>query len=212
MSNQACLFAEETPAPYNPLNDTKDARTKTLFIAGAAYRIPVFWMFCFAEEDFVEVPLSESKFSTLVAPTEAVRRRLDARDTLARDFFPDHADLWLRWRRVIESIDRSFLKLDPYELWMLCKTEGHLDAELRLALEWFTCRDDYEFTSLLNLAGIEDYDDATRRMLFDEEHSSPERFLIGWLEIDEPKAKTRSNVGRAARKPRHGRRPGNGKD
>ena len=36
------------------------------------------------------------------------------------------------------------------------------------------------------LAGIEDYDDKERRILFDPEEACVERFLIGWFEMDEP--------------------------
>jgi len=79
--------------------------------------------FCFAKEDLVDVQLSKSKFSTLIAPLPNVRQRLLERDKLAREVFPDSADLWSGWRTVIDSVDRAYLKLDPYELWMLCKDE-----------------------------------------------------------------------------------------
>jgi len=200
MSNQACLFAEDTPAPYNPAKPMKTGG-RFLDIAGAAYQIPVFWMFCFEEEDFVVVRLPRKQsFSTLVAPMKKVRQRLAERDELARGFFPDAAEMWSSWRKTIEAVDRRYLKLDVCEIWVLYKNAKELEKEMKLALDWFDCKDDYEFTSLLNVAGIEDYDDKTRRVLFDENRWCLEKFLIGWFETIQPKSKARSVKKRTGKK------------
>lgn len=118
MSNQACLYAEDTPSGYNPEAKGHEPQANTLFVAGAAYQIPVYWLFCFdSNTDFVEVKLSDGEYSTLVSPVPAVRKRLAQRDALARALFPEYVADWERWRRVVESVDRQYLKLDPYELW-----------------------------------------------------------------------------------------------
>jgi hypothetical protein len=203
MSNKACLFAEDTPAPYNPAATKKDPQAHSVFIAGAAYQIPVFWLFCFEEEDFVVVRLSRKEsFSTLVAPMEKVRWRLAERDKLARDFFPEAAEIWSGWRKTIEAIDRSYLKLDVCEIWVLYKNAKELEGEMQLALDWFDCQEDYEFTSLLGLAGIDDYDDKTRRILFDEKRWCLEKFVIGWYETIQPQSRPRPAKGRVGKKPK----------
>ena len=200
MSNQACLFAEDTPAPHNPAKPM-NARAESVYIAGAAYQIPVFWMFCFEEEDFVNVRLSSRQsFSTLVAPMAKVRPRLQARDALALEYFPDGAEIWSGWRKTIEAVDRRYLKVDTCEIWVLYRDNKHFVQELQLALDWFDKQDDYEFTSLLGLTGIEDYDDRTHRVLFDEKRSCLEKFLIGWYEDIRPKSKARPAKSRTKKK------------
>jgi hypothetical protein len=180
MSNQAILFAEDTPAAYNPEQKGTDRQANTLHIAGAAYQIPVFWLFCFAEEDFVDVHMSQGRFSTLVTNMGQVRRRLTERDTLAREFFPAHAGIWSHWRAVIEAVDRRYLKLDPYEIWLLYKEDYELGGMLYNALDWFDPpHDQRDLDFLLGLAGIEDYSRECRAFPI-KKNECPERFLVGF--------------------------------
>ncbi len=94
------------------------------------------------------------------------------------------------------------MKLDVCEIWVLYKDEKELKGEMQLALDWFDNQDDYEFTSLLKLAGIADYDDATRRILFDEKKWCLEKFLIGWYETRQPQPKAGTATGRTSKKPK----------
>ena len=68
---------------------------------------------------------------------------------------------------------------------MLYQDGDRLTSDLKEALAWFGEQGSWELTSLFKLAGIEDYDEEERRILFDEEESCPEEFLIGWLEIED---------------------------
>src|ERR1051325_639106 len=105
MSNQACLYAGHTPTLFNPDDPlVLDPKDGAFFIAGAAYTIPVFWLFCFDPEDFVTVKTPEDgEMDTFVAETKLVCQRLNKRDTLAREWFPAHSDLWEQWKCVISA-------------------------------------------------------------------------------------------------------------
>jgi hypothetical protein len=186
MSNRACLFAEDTPDAYNPMVEESDEGANTLFVAGAAYQIPVFWLCCFDEENFVDVDLGEDgTLSALVAPMADVRRRLSERHGRVIDLFPAHVAVWKQWRKVIESVDRRFLKLDPCEICILYEDPETLGGEMYEAMEWLDGSGiEAERESLLSLAGIENYDPATRTFSFDEKQECPEKFLFGWLEIE----------------------------
>jgi hypothetical protein len=60
MSIQACLYDGHTPSLTNPADLlTLDPADGAFFIAGAAYTIPAFWLFCFGSEDFVTIRTDE---------------------------------------------------------------------------------------------------------------------------------------------------------
>jgi hypothetical protein len=200
MSNQAFLFAEDTKAAYNP--EAESPAGRPVFIAGAAYQIPAFWLFCFdADGDFAEVHTSAGLFLTVVAPMKAVRERLAARDPLARRLFPKHTEAWDLWRRVVAGVRRRYLKLDPYEIWQLFddETDVPYNAVIGDAVDW-VCgaagladpaaairKTDDDLRSLLSLAGLLGrYDFRRRTVTFDPEAECAERFLYGWYEIKDP--------------------------
>jgi hypothetical protein len=181
MSNQACLFAEDTPAPYDPFSEETDQAANTLQIAGAADQVPAFWLFCFGKGNIVEVESEEGKIPALVSAMSEVRNRLATRDELARDLFPSHATAWEEFRQVVESADRKYLKVDAYEIWVLSEDEREFGRQLKKALNWFDSAKKADLNALLSLAGIVGYDVKTKSFPADED-DEPERFLYGWFE------------------------------
>lgn len=181
MSNQACLFAEDTAAPYNPLAEKRDPLANTVQLAGAAYQIPAFWLFCFDNNDMVEVESEEGKIPSLVCAMSRVRFRLAERDRAASELFPGHTHAWQEFRKAVEAAGRKYLKIDAYEIWMLPEDPRDFVRSLKMALNWFASGDKTDLDALLSLAGIEGYDrEAKTFTVF--EGDDPERYLYGWLE------------------------------
>jgi hypothetical protein len=199
MSNQACLFAEDTKAAYNP--EAESASGRAVHIAAAAYQVPAFWLFCFdSNTDFVEVETSGGSFFTLVAPMSAVRQRLADRGPLARALFPKHAGAWDLWERVVGGVRRRYFKLDPYEIWLLTDEEDDDTVSYNClvsdGLDWVTYaakrespaehirKTDDDLQRLFALAGLYGRYDFRRRIIrFDPKTECAERFLYGWYEI-----------------------------
>jgi hypothetical protein len=181
MSNQACLLADDTPHPPSPEHDD-EPETNRLFVAGCAYQVPVFWLFCFGAEDLTHYEDDEGPVPALIAEMDKVRQRLADRDQRARELFPEHVAIWERWCQAIDAIDRQYLKADVGEIQMLCDDEDELACQLSEALDWFELENDLERDHLLALAGITTYDAKTRTFTFDEANQRAEKFLYGWLE------------------------------
>jgi hypothetical protein len=183
MSNQACLIADDTPHPPAPELDD-DPATNRLFVAGCSGRVPVFWLFCFDTHDLTHYQDDDGPVPALIAEMDKVRQRLADRDAKARELFPQYVAVWEQWRRVIDRIDRQYLKTDFVEVQMLYEDEDELACQLSEALDWFELGSDSERDHLLTLAGITTYDPAARAFTFDEANECAEKFLYGWLEVE----------------------------
>ncbi len=179
MSNQACLFAEDTPTPYDPFAEEDKPGANMLIIAGAAYQVPVFWLACFDQDDIAVIESEEGDIPELVSEMAVVRSRLSEREAMVKDLFPGHAPAWDEFRQAIEGVGQKYLKVDAYEIWLLYEDDefGHL---LRKALNWFRSREEADLEALLSLAGIEAYNNKTKT--FSAGEYAPEAFLYGWLE------------------------------
>jgi hypothetical protein len=171
MSNQACLFAEDTPAPYDPIAEESDPGANTVQVAGAAYQVPAFWLACFDKADIAVVESEEGDIPQLVSEMDRVRPRLAEREAAVKELFPSHVAAWDEFRRAVEAAGRKYLKVDAYEIWMIPKDTSEYGRLLTRALNWF---------ARLSLAGIETYD--TEAKTFSAGDDDPERFLYGGLE------------------------------
>jgi hypothetical protein len=180
MSNQACLFAEDTPAPYDPLAEESEPGANTVQVAGAAYQLPPFWLACFDKGDIAVVESEEGDIPQLVSELDRVRSRLAEREAAVKELFPAHVAAWDKFRRAVEAAGRKFLKVDAYEIWMLSEDDGEFGRQLKKALNWFESRKQADLDALLALAGIEAYDSTTKT--FSAGGDDPERFLYGWLD------------------------------
>lgn len=180
MSNQACLFAEDTASPYDPFAEGDEAGANTLQIAGAAYQIPAFWLACFEKADVAVVASEEGEIPQLVCEMGRVRTRLAEREPAVKELFPGHAGAWDDFRRAVEAAGRKYLKVDASEIWMLHEDDGEFARRLRKALNWFGSRKRADLDALLSLAGIEGYD--SKAKTFSAGADDPELFLCGWLE------------------------------
>jgi hypothetical protein len=180
VSNQACLFAEDTSAPYDPLAEKCDPGANTVQVAGAAYQIPAFWLACFDTADIAVVESEEGDIPQLVSELERVRFRLAEREAAVQELFPAHAAAWDEFRCAVEAAGRKYLKVDTYEIWMLEEDDGEFGRLLKKALSWFRSRTASDLDALLSLAGIEAYDSESKT--FSAGDDDPKRFLYGWLE------------------------------
>ena len=180
MSNKACLLADDTPHPPSPEYDDDPGRNP-LFIAGCAFQVPAFWLFCFDAQDLTHYEDADGPVPTLIAEMDKVRQRLADRDGKARDLFPQHVTVWEEWRKAIDLVDREYLKMDVVELQALCDNEDDLACQLSEALDWFEFGNASELEHLLALAGISTYDATTRTFTSDEKRAPPGKFLCGWL-------------------------------
>jgi hypothetical protein len=180
MSNDACLFAEDTPAPYDPFAEVSELGTNTLQVAGAAYQVPMFWLCCFDKADIAIVKTQEGDIPALVSEMARVRSRLAERDDLVKALFPAYIRAWDEFRKAVDLADRKYLKVDAYEIWML-NEEGEFGRLLKKALNWFRSKKKADQDALLFLAGIEGYDRKTKSFTVPE-NDDPEQFLYGWLE------------------------------
>jgi hypothetical protein len=161
-----------------------EPRAKTVFIAGAAYEVPVFWLFCFDPADLATIESAEGDFPTLVTEMARARARLAARAALAGGLFPAAAGAWEEFRHAVEAAaGRKYLKVDAYEVRMLNADDsrGEFAGLLRRALGWFESGEEASLDALLPLAGIGGYDRESGSFPVSE-NDCPERFLYGWLE------------------------------
>lgn len=181
MSNQACLFAEDTPDPYDPFAEDPDPRANTLSVAGASCQVPAFWLFCFDRSDLTEIDTDEGKIPQLVTEMAAARRRLAAREAAAKQLFPTYGGVWAEFRAAVEAVDRRYLKLDGYEVWMTYGDDGEFAQLIAGALSWFDSGKQVDRDALLSLAQIEGYDERSKTFAV-EPHDDPEQYLYGWLE------------------------------
>jgi hypothetical protein len=179
MSNKACLFAENTPEPYNPSEGGSRRGARTVWVAGAAYRVPVFWVWCFDKGDIAVVECDGGSLPQLVSAMGLVRSRLAQREAIAAELFPTSGQAWEQFREAVEAADRKYLKVDACEIWALCEGDkfGRL---LKKALSWSRSRRQADLDALLSLAGIAGYKPRTKR--FDPGAYDPEMYLYGWLE------------------------------
>jgi len=184
MSNQACLFAENTPDVVGPDSPRRDRRrTKTVFFAGCAWQVPVFWLFCFDSEDLSDYECNDgSLIPTLVSHMDRVRARLAERDALARSLFPQYVSVWEKWRQAVEKIKRTFLKTSLCEIWCLYEDDTYFKNSLSAALDFLRGEEPDGLEDLVTLAGIMTYDRKTCTFTFDEDRECAEKFLYGWLE------------------------------
>jgi hypothetical protein len=178
------MFAENTPDVVGPDSPRQDGRkTRTVYFAGCAWQVPVFWLFCYDLEDLSDYQCDDgSLIPTLVTPLERVRARLAERDGLARSLFPQYVSVWEEWRQAVEKLKRHYLKADMCEIW--CIDGGDiLKDSLTAALSWLrTGKPKHGLDDLLGVAGISTYDRKTHTFTYDEERACPERYLYGWLE------------------------------
>jgi hypothetical protein len=84
------MFAENTPDVVGPDGPRRDGRkTRTVYFAGCAWQVPVFWLFCYDFEDLTDYECDDGALvPTLVTPMERVRARLEERDEPVRSLFP----------------------------------------------------------------------------------------------------------------------------
>ena len=155
-------------------------------IASAAHRIPAFWFFCFGEESIPEEDEGGDP-AILVTPAEEARRRLAEREALAAQVFPEHADVWARWRSIIGAVGRGDLRLDASGIWDVYDSTETFLKEVRGALRWFASGREDDLSYLLHFAGLYAYRHDTRT--FDpvenqnlvDNVETPADFLIGTL-------------------------------
>jgi hypothetical protein len=183
MSNQASLFAENTPDPYDPDRKPR-AKDKSVFIAGAAYQVPVFWLCCFDKSDIAPVEWQNYEIPQLVSEMAPVRARLAERAALVKKFFPSHTSAWKDFRSAVEKADRKYLKLDGSEIWCLFPNQSAFGELLDKALNWFHSKKKADLKALFSLAGIEGYDAKTKKFSIPADNA-PERYLYGWFEDQE---------------------------
>lgn len=183
MSNQASLFAEDAPNPYDPLMEDSVPGTNTLLVAGASCQMPAFWLFCFDLSDLAEIDTEEGKIPTLVTEMVAARRRLATRDDAARRLFPTFGDAWAEFRGAVEAADRRYLKLDGYEVWIMHEDDGEFGRLMAGALRWFDSGKRADLDALMSLAQIDRYDERRKTFTVRPDEAA-ERFLYGWLGAD----------------------------
>jgi hypothetical protein len=179
MSNQACLFAEDTPTPFDPFGEEGAPGANTVQIAGAAYQLPAFWLSCFDKDDIAVIESEEGDLPALVSELARVRARLGERGALVKGLFPAHAAAWNEFRRAVGGVGRKYLKVDAYEIWLLYEG-GEFGRLLKKALNWFRSGKKADLSALLSLAGIEAYD--SKSMNFSADEYDPECYLYAWLE------------------------------
>lgn len=180
VATETSLVAEDTPLPVHPYKAAAP-EANTLTVAGSeSPRIPAFWLFCFAEDSLAPIDLGQNVAVGLVSETGRVCDRLAAREGLARELFPAHADLWARWRAAVESVGRRYLKLDCFTIWDVYPP-GEFEDALRSALGWFESRDPGHRAALFDLAGAQTEEGTGRAVSAMFEDESPEEVLVGQL-------------------------------
>ena len=180
MAAETSLVAEDTPLPVHPYKSSAP-EANTLTVAGSeSPRIPAFWLFGFAEDSLAEIDLGKNVAVGLVSETGRVCDRLAAREGLARELFPAHADLWARWRAAVESVGRRYLKLDCFTIWDVYPP-GEFEDALRSALRWFESRAPGDRTALFDLSVFRPCEGTGRAVSAMFEGESPEEVLVGQL-------------------------------
>jgi len=174
------LFAEDTPTPYNPSADGSQSGANTVWVAGAAYQIPAFWLYCFDKANLAVVVSEGDTIPALVSEMAPVSSRLAEREAVAKEVFPAYGRAWDEFRRAVEAADRKYLKLDACEIFMLYKG-NEFGRLLEKALNWFGSRRETDLDALLSLAGIDHYNGRTKSFSAGEYDS--EMYLYGWLGV-----------------------------
>jgi len=185
MANRSCLFADGDPEPLRYVRNDDDEFSVTygkryVLVAGCAWQVPVFWLFCYDPEDLTIAEAGDDEIPTLTAPIERVKARLAEREKRARRLFPEHADVWAEWVAAIRKVKRPYLKVEMSEIWCLSPDTWH--DGVASALDWIAGRSADGLDDVLGVAGISRYDQRTGKLSFDEERECAEKFLYGWLE------------------------------
>jgi hypothetical protein len=185
MANRSCLFANNDPEPLRYELDDDDCFSagvgkQCVFVAGCAWQVPVFWLFCFDPEDLTLAEAGEDQIPTLTAPMQRVKARLAEREKRARSLFPELAGVWTEFVAAVTRVKRKYLKVEMGEIWCLSPDTWH--DGLDNALAWIAGRSTAGLDDLLGIAGIQRYDHRTGKLSFDEDRECAEKFLYGWLE------------------------------
>jgi hypothetical protein len=159
MEEHARLVAQDTLAPLDP---AAVLGANTVLVAAADYRIPVFWLFCYAGDNITRYRLRNNELIGLVSEMKEVKSRLAERDRLARETFPAYTDVWARWRETFASVECAFLGLDAHGIWDVYASNEAFARDLCAALRWFDSTAGEDLEVLLHLAGINAYDHAAR--------------------------------------------------
>lgn len=172
MSRMNLLIASDIPGGA-VIDERSDAALNEVIAEAQGCIVPVFWLALFDGGDFTIVDASAVtedgdetfRIPSLVAETDAARRRFRERRGLLSARFPEFESAWERFDAFLHQLEARFLKVDVSEGWdeaRISFEEESFEECLRSAVDWFEDRGEDEFEQLLNAAGILDYDFAKR--------------------------------------------------
>jgi hypothetical protein len=178
VSNEAYLVASKVTANNKSVSDISPINENDI-VARSPAAVPIGWLSFFDTDCLVSKKPIHAMVSSM---TEAIERFQSRKKTLIKTFpeFKAALDGLLRW---VKARKAQQLTLDFTELWHMGPKS--FDQQIKTCLTWFETPGPQNWTSLLNLASIEGYDDSTRT--FAELHPDvPRKFhLVGYVnEVD----------------------------
>ena len=166
MSNMSTLIANDIPGPAG-CNIGRKPKGRDL-VADGPMSVPVFWLALFDHRHFTAFELTDDEGGThevpsLVAELAEARNLLRSNRALLGEYFPEFRGTFDQFAGVVDGLKSRYIKADLEELWDIATiAEEDFASDLHAAVRWFGSRDEGDFDRLLALAGIRDYDRATR--------------------------------------------------
>lgn len=150
MSNRAYLIGGNTPATPGISDDGINYNPDSDILAGASGSIPILWNSLFKESDIVYHHVKGYKIPSLVTTLSEARQTLISRLSRIHEAFPHDTEAVQNWKRLLESTDCEYIKVDALEVWML--NEEGFEEQLRAAIRWYETGDNKALIALTGLA------------------------------------------------------------
>jgi hypothetical protein len=152
MANRAYLVGSEHADTAGPGEKGINYNPDTEILAGASYRIPVFWLSIFDESHLKAHVVQGFNIPTLVADAEATKRLLQQRRAAVLAAFPQCESRWNAWAQLITEAPFKFFKIDATEVWDM--DSDMFEAQFAKAVRWFSSGSADDFTKLLAAAEL----------------------------------------------------------
>jgi hypothetical protein len=152
MANRAYLVGSSHDDTAGPSAKGINHDPDTEILAGASAIIPVFWLSLFNEFHLKTHIIEEYKIPAPVCQAAEGRKILLERRSRILATFAQCEPHWEAWERLITEAPFQFIKLDSAEVWDL--EPEVFEADLPLAVRWFSSGSADDFAKLLSVAEI----------------------------------------------------------
>ena len=152
MANRAYLVGSEHADTAGPGEKGINYNPDTEILAGASFRIPIFWLSLFDESHLKAHVVQEFSIPSVVADAAASRRLLAQRRAKVLDTFAQCESAWAAWEQLITEAPSKFFKIDATEIWDL--DPDVFAKQFPAAVRWYSSGSADDFAMLLQAADM----------------------------------------------------------